>query len=221
MLVVIQEDTMIPVQRDLFWSSSCNKEKVQELCRSSFTRLTIEAGIQLVLSRYVSCEDKVTNCIRLSSDRKSVMKPELNAKNEEADQRFVPHIRYSISQGAKESIVISNDTDVFALLISRLPDFLGLGLQDLWIMFGFGDKARFLPLHLLLYKIGVLKCKVIYKAHILPVSDSTSKINSKKSAINANPVLYLQQFGKENEFLVEATKRAEQNMIKLEQQKST
>ena len=102
---------------------------------------------------------------------------------------------YSISQGAKRSVVISNDTDVFALLIHYLPDFSELGLQELWIMFGVGDKTRFLPLHLLLYKIGVPKCKVIYKAHILTGSDSTSKIGSKKSAINPSPELYLQRFG--------------------------
>ena len=105
--------------------------------------------------------------------------PELNSKIEEADQRLIPHIHYSITQGAERSVVISNDTDVFALLIHYLPDFLGLGLQELWIMFGVGDKTRFLPLHLLLYKIGVPKCKVIYKAHILNGSDSTSKIGSK------------------------------------------
>ena len=58
-------------------------------------------------------------------------------------------------------------------------------------MFGVGGKTQFLLLHLLLYKIGVPKCKVIYKAHILTGSDSTSKIGSKKSAIIANPELYL------------------------------
>ena len=91
--------------------------------------------------------------------------PEFNSKIEEADHRLIPHIHYSISHGAKESVVVSNDTDVFALLIHYLPDFLGLGLQELWIMFDVGDKTRFLPLQLLLYKIGVPKCKVIYKAH--------------------------------------------------------
>ena len=89
------------------------------------------------------------------------------------------------------------------------------------MMFGVGDKTRFLPLHLLLYKIGVPKCKVIYKAHISNGSDSTSKIGSKKSAINANPELYLQQFGEENELSVEAAERAEQYLIKVEQPKST
>ena len=71
-------------------------------------------------------------------------------------------------------------------------------------MFGVGDKTGFLLLHLLLYKVGVPKCEVIYKGHILTGSDSTSKITSKKSAINANPELYLQQFGEENELLVKA-----------------
>ena len=77
-LVVIQEDTRIPVQRDRFWSSSSNKEKVQDLCRSSFTCLVIEAGIQLVLSGYISCEDKIIDCTRMLSDRKSVIAPALN-----------------------------------------------------------------------------------------------------------------------------------------------
>ena len=88
-------------------------------------------------------------------------------------------------------------------------------------MFGVGDKTRFLPLHLLLYKIGVPKCQVIYKAHILTGADSTNKIGSKQSAINANPELYLQGFGEENELSVEAAELAEQYLIKVVQPKST
>ena len=88
-------------------------------------------------------------------------------------------------------------------------------------MFGFGEETQFLPLHLLLYKIRVPKCKVIYRALILTGSDSTSKISSKKSAINANPELYLQQFGEENKLSVKAAEHAEQYLIKLEQPKST
>ena len=147
--------------------------------------------------------------------------PELNSKIEEAVQRLIPHIHYSISQGAKRSAVISNDIDVSALLIHYLPDFLGLGLKKLWIMFGVGDKTRFPLLHLSLYKIGVPKCKVIYKAHILTGSYSTSKIDSEKSAISANSKLYLQRFGEENELSVEVAERTEQYLIKVEQPKST
>ena len=62
---------------------------------------------------------------------------------------------------------------------------------------------------------------MIYKAHILTGSDSTSKIGPKKSAINPNPELYLQQFGEENELSVEAAERAEQYLIKVEQPEST
>ena len=145
--------------------------------------------------------------------------PVFNSKIEEADQRLIPHIHYSISQGAKQSAVISNDTDAFALLIHYLPDFLDLGFQELWIMSGVGDKTRFLPLYILLYKIGVPKCKVIYKAHILTDSYLISKIGSKKSAINANPELYLQQFVEENELSVEGAELAEQYLIKVEQPK--
>ena len=62
---------------------------------------------------------------------------------------------------------------------------------------------------------------MIYKAHILIGSDSISKIGSKKSVINANPELYFQRFGEENELSVEAAEHAEQYLIKVEQPKST
>ena len=52
-------------------------------------------------------------------------------------------------------------------------------------------------------------------------ADSTSKIGSKQSAINANPELYLQGFGKKNELSVEAAEPAEQYLIKVVQPKST
>ena len=87
----------MPVQRDRFWSSSSNKGKVQDLCRSSFTRLAIEAGIQLVLSGYVSCADKLIDCVRILSDRKSVIVPEVNSKIEEANERLIPHMHCSVS----------------------------------------------------------------------------------------------------------------------------
>ena len=106
-LVVIQEDTRIPVQRDRFWSCSSNKEKVQELCRSSLTRLAIEAGIQLVLSGCASCEDKIIDCTKISSDKKSAIVPELNSKIEEADQRLIPHIYYSISPNLRRFIKLT------------------------------------------------------------------------------------------------------------------
>ena len=167
----------------------------------------------MVLSRYVSCEDKTIDCTRISSDKESAIIPELNSKNEEADQRL--NIHYSINQGAKRSVVISNDKDVFALLIHYLLDVLGFGHQELWIMFGVGDKTRFLQLHLFLYKIQVPKCKVICKTHILTRSDSTSRIGSKKSAIHASPELYLQQLGEENKLLVQPTERTEQYLIKV------
>ena len=72
---------------------------------------------------YVSYEDKIIDCIRISSDKKSVIVPELNSKIEEADQILIPHIHYSISQGAKRSVVILNDTDVFTLLSHYLQTF--------------------------------------------------------------------------------------------------
>ena len=59
------------------------------------------------------------------------------------------------------------------------------------------------------------------QSSLLTGSDSTSKIASKKSAINANPELYLQRFGEENELSVEAAERTEQYLIKVKQPKST
>ena len=73
--------TSKPDDKSVLVRESSNEEKVQDLCRSSFTRLAIEAGIQLVLSEYVSGEDKITDCTRISSDMKSVIVPEMNSKS--------------------------------------------------------------------------------------------------------------------------------------------
>ena len=73
--------TSKPDDKSVLVRESSNEEKVQDLCRSSFTRLAIEAGIQLVLSEYVSGEDKIIDCTRISSDMKSVIVPEMNSKS--------------------------------------------------------------------------------------------------------------------------------------------
>ena len=50
--------TSKPDDKSVLVRESSNEEKVQDLCRSSFTRLAIEAGIQLVLSEYVQVRIK-------------------------------------------------------------------------------------------------------------------------------------------------------------------
>ena len=98
-------------------------------------------------------------------------------------------------QGCKRAIVLSNDTDVFALLLYYIHEFMSNELSELWMKFGTGDTSRFIPLHLIVSQIGQIVCSVIIKAHILTGCDVTSKIRTKVAALKCNPEKYLITFG--------------------------
>ena len=115
---------------------------------------------------------------------------------EEADERLILHVGWAVEEKKCErGVVISNDTDTFALLLYYLPYLKQKGLKELWQKFGTGEKRRLIPLHDILEKMGESFCKVVLKAHVLTGDDSMSKIGTKKSAlVNGNPVEYLLNF---------------------------
>ena len=58
---------------------------------------------------------------------------------EEADTQIIPHMYYNILNGYKQIAVISNDTDVFALIIHYMSLFFDKGINELWLKFGTGS----------------------------------------------------------------------------------
>jgi len=61
---------------------------------------------------------------------------------------------------------------------------------------GVGDKTRFIPLHAIAVKVGKPVCEVLPATHALTGCDITSKFDTKAAGINAEPVLYLKDFGR-------------------------
>ena len=94
--------------------------------------------------------------------------PDLLNWIEEADAGLVVHVEWAVSvKQCRRVVVVSNDTDTFAMLLHYTPYFQGLGMEELWQQYGTGEKRRMLPLHQAVSKLGIPLAKAVIKAHIL------------------------------------------------------
>ena len=91
---------------------------------------------------------------------------------EEADDRLVMHCAYEVDRGTKRILAISNDVDTVKRLLCYMPAFKSKGLDELWVEYGPGEHKRYIPLHLILSKIGDEMCRTLLKAHILTGDDA-------------------------------------------------
>ena len=99
---------------------------------------------------------------------------------EEADLRIIPHVQYAIKEGNLRVIVTSNDTDVAVLLIHYYKVFQSI--NEIWIYYGTGEKARYIPIHRLNSVIDEATASSLLVSHILTGCDVRSKIGTKASA---------------------------------------
>ena len=134
--VSLENDTKIPVQSDRFWASANNKEILQSLSRVYLAQVAVDEGVHMVLSGYVSSSNDIVVCMKIENNGNNVQVNELNSFLEEADLRLIPHIHHAIIQGIQRVLVVSYDTDVFALVLYYTPEFVDLGAKEVWIMFG-------------------------------------------------------------------------------------
>ena len=160
----IKLQSTIPVQVERFWSSDQNKESIQALSRNYFTEKARESEKHLILSGYVTKNNEIKNALKVRNVTFDHQDLALNL--EEADQRIIPHLHKTVTEGCKKAIVLCNDTDVLALLLHYIHEFKPNGLSELWMKFGIGDSSRFIPLHFLASQLGPGVCSVIIKARI-------------------------------------------------------
>ena len=92
--------------------------------------------------------------------------------------------------------MLSNDTDVFVLLMFYWQTLQQQGLKELWIKAGVGETTRFVPVHSLAASCGVDYCQVLPAIHSLTGCDYTSKVGTKHAAVKVNAVKYLKGFGR-------------------------
>ena len=211
--------TPIPVQMDRFWACGKNKEAIQEISRDFFKSFSSKSQHRIVLSGYVTDSEGVKPCIELCQGSLQIY-PNLDSMTAEADSRIIPHVEKAVMKGVKRVIVHSNDTDVLVYLLYYIHYFINLGVEELWIKYGTGDKSRHIPVHKLGCVLGTQLCKVILKSHVLTGSDVTSKLGTKAAALNSEPEKYLESFGEMNKRSLESLEKAEKYLVRVLQKNS-
>ena len=73
---------------------------------------------------------------------------------------------------------MSNDTDVFALILHYMFLFFDKGINELWLKSGIGSQTRILPMHIMHRNIGHGMCLENLPMHVLRGCDVTSKIGT-------------------------------------------
>ena len=58
-------------------------------------------------------------------------------------------IYYNIFNGYHQIVLISNNTDIFALILHYLPLFFDKGFNELWLKIDTGSYARMIPMHII------------------------------------------------------------------------
>ena len=177
------QNTPIPHQPEQFWESQENKRNLQLLvrdivCSRAYTAMipSSPALLFLMMTHF--------------QQQWLVMKiSDLLNWIEEADARLVVHVDWAVLvQRCKRVVVVSNDTDTFALLLHYTPYFQDLWSEEIWQQNGTGEKRRKLPLHQAVSKLGASLVKAVIKVHILIGDDCMGKLGSKHAAVACDPV---------------------------------
>ena len=204
---------------DRFWICGKSNKAIQEISCDFFKSVSSKSQHRIVLSGYVTDLQSMKPCIELYQGYLH-SRPDLDSMVEEAGSRIIAHIQKAVMRGVRRVIVHSNDTDVVVYLLYYIHYFINLGIEDLWIKFGIGDKSRHIPVHKLGVILGTQLCKVILKSHVLTGCDVTSKVGTRVAALNSEPEQYPESFGEMNEPFMESFQKAEKYIVQVLQKNS-
>lgn len=141
--------------------------------------------------------------------------PNLNTTFQEADFAIPLHALYLFNSGYEKVLVVSNDTDIDVMLLYFMPQFQEHGMKELWMQAGPSHAIRYIPLHLLHARMGNELCKVLPALYTLTGCDWTSKVGTKKSALEADAETLLQGFGKYPAIVEAEAKQAEKFLVNV------
>ena len=96
-----------------------------------------------------------------------------------------------------------------------MPQFQEHGMKELWMQAGPSHAIRYIPLHLLHARMGNELCKVLPALYTLTGCDWTSKVGTKKSALEADAETLLQGFGKYPAIVEAEAKQAEKFLVNV------
>ena len=135
-IIDMSSETPVPVVPEKFWSSEENKRKIQ-LLFCDIVRDEVYRN-QTIITSSVIIDGEVKSA-RYSSGEEI---PELMNYIEEADSKIIVHLEWAIRiKHCARVIVLSNDTDVFTLLLHYTSHLKELGLKELWQQYGTGEKG--------------------------------------------------------------------------------
>ena len=188
--------TDLPKDIDAFWASNYNKTQLQKFFKlyflehkNRFSRATVYLSGVIGEEALKVQGNEVTEEVSLRSSL------------EEADERIFLHVNHAINTTGDENILIaSSDTDVFVCAVYYFHKvFQSNGLKQLWILFGSGQTARYVPLHELSEALDKQVIETLPAIHSLTGCDTTSKFGTKHSALTqAKDCAYIiQEFGRE------------------------
>ena len=153
---------------DKFWACDSNKVKFQQTASDFILDQSTKSLNHFTVTSGIITDDKSFPSRSINPRYSSyiVNVEALTLRIEESDMRIIPRIKWALINGAENILVLSNDTDVLALLLYYLFTYKEYGLKQLWIRVGSGNNQRFIPVHVLGEKLGPELCKVILKLHI-------------------------------------------------------
>lgn len=126
-LNAIYEDTPMPVQEKLFWSSDKNKTLLQKFLRNFILRNgnTLFPGIELVFS---ATNELCCQTTYLPDNELRIFKLQ-NKDIEEADTRIMLHINHAVLEKFTHVFILSTDTDILVLALYFFNKFRENGLK--------------------------------------------------------------------------------------------
>ena len=120
----------------------------------------------------------------------------------EEDSRIVLYVEGAVRVEQYQRVVLlSNDTDSFALLVHYAQYLQTMGVKDIWQQYGSGEKRHMLPLHQAVSQFGAPFAKTVIRGHILTGDDYVRKVGTKHAAMACSPVQYLTNFGETDPLL--------------------
>ena len=164
-----------------FWAMTENKVQLQQFF------------ITWIINNYTGNEpvylggshlNELTHCMKLFDKEKSWERL-LQCEHEEADDRMMFHVDHGIKVDKSHKVIVASpDTDVFICLVYHFSRWIYFDLEDLWVVSGRSNARVVIPIHNI---IGNMASNVVVlpAVHALTGCDTTSKVGTKLSALNA------------------------------------
>ena len=209
-LTSISISTKLPMQMKRFWASNSNKVSIQDAFIDYMKTIGINRQWETILSGKV-LGTAPTAALAINDGSITKLHDTLAVNVEEADLRIIPHVFHALKQGMQRVIVLSNDTDVFVILIHFYDYLNNNGLSEFWMRKSASD---IILIHTLVGKLGATKV-VLLAANFITGSDVTSRIGTKLSALKAQPEQYLSKFGQHLPPTTQSFKLAEEYLVKV------